>query len=123
MEVRTVLKEGQPLVPVHNYDRLPSYFIVAGLVFNNLTQPYLHEYGDDWYNTSPRRLCTRALHGVRKAEGDEVVVLTQVLAHTVNNGATPLLPIHSLWLVQQAQTGLRAGRQGIRGITTWRCGA
>ena len=112
VEVRTVLKEGQPLVPVHNYDRLPSYFIVAGLVFNNLTQPYLHEYGDDWYNTSPRRLCTRALHGVRKAEGDEVVVLTQVLAHTVNNGATPY-PI-TPWLVRQAQTGLggAAGYQG-----------
>ena len=26
---------------VHMYDRLPSYFIYAGLVFVPLTQPYL----------------------------------------------------------------------------------
>ena len=38
------------------------------------------------YNSSPRRLCSRALHGVRKRVDDEVVVLSQVLAHAVNNG-------------------------------------
>ena len=38
------------------------------------------------YNSSPRRLCSRALHGVRKRPDDEVVVLSQVLAHAVNNG-------------------------------------
>ncbi|VFQ92670.1 unnamed protein product [Cuscuta campestris] len=50
----------KPLVPVHQFDRLPSYYIFAGLVFTPLTQPYLHEYGDDWYNSSPRRLCEKA---------------------------------------------------------------
>ena len=41
-----------------------------------------------------------------------MVVLTQVLAHTVNNGATPY-PI-TPWLVRQAQTDLggAAGYQG-----------
>ena len=43
MEVTCVLNEGKPLVPVHNYDKLPSYFIIAGFVFSTLTQPYLHE--------------------------------------------------------------------------------
>ena len=38
------------------------------------------------YNSSPRRLCGRALHGVRKRADDEVVVLSQVLAHAINNG-------------------------------------
>ena len=85
-EVSCTLEEGSPLVPVHNYDRLPSYFICAGFVFADLTQPYLHEFGEDWYNQSPRRLCTRALHGVRKTADDEVVVMSQVLAHAVNNG-------------------------------------
>jgi hypothetical protein len=37
------------------------------------------------YNSSPRRLCGRALHGVRKRVDDEVVVLSQVLAHAINN--------------------------------------
>ena len=39
--VSTTLKGPKPLVPVHNYESLPSYFIVAGLVFVNLVQPYL----------------------------------------------------------------------------------
>uniref|UniRef100_A0A6N2LRG4 Protease Do-like PDZ domain-containing protein n=1 Tax=Salix viminalis TaxID=40686 RepID=A0A6N2LRG4_SALVM len=50
------LRPLQPLVPVHQFDKLPSYYIFAGLVFVPLTQPYLHEYGEEWYNTSPRRL-------------------------------------------------------------------
>lgn len=40
-----------------------------GLVFTPLSQPYLHEYGDDWYHTSPRRLCDRALNMDKTEEG------------------------------------------------------
>jgi S1-C subfamily serine protease len=47
-EVVVTLSAGKQLVPVHQYDQLPSYFIVAGFVFSRLTQPYLHEFGDDW---------------------------------------------------------------------------
>lgn len=68
----------QPLVPVHQFDKLPSYYIFAGLVFIPLTQPYLHEYGEDWYNTSPRRLCERALRELPKKAGEQLVILSQV---------------------------------------------
>ncbi|XP_050207732.1 protease Do-like 10, mitochondrial isoform X2 [Mercurialis annua] len=68
----------QPLVPVHQFDKLPSYFIFAGLVFIPLTQPYLHEYGDDWYNTSPRRLCEHALRELPKKAGEQLVILSQL---------------------------------------------
>lgn len=68
----------QPLVPVHQFDKLPSYYIFAGLVFVPLTQPYLHEYGEDWYNTSPRQLCERALRELPKKAGEQLVVLSQV---------------------------------------------
>lgn len=68
----------QPLVPVHQFDKLPSYFIFAGLVFVPLTQPYLHEYGEDWYNTSPRRLCERALRELPQKDGQQLVILSQV---------------------------------------------
>ena len=68
----------QPLVPVHQFDKLPSYFIFAGLLFVPLTQPYLHEYGEDWYNTSPRRLCERALRELPRKAGEELVILSQV---------------------------------------------
>lgn len=68
----------QPLVPVHQFDKLPSYYIFAGLVFVPLTQPYLHEYGEDWYNTSPRRLCESALREPPKRAGEQLVILSQV---------------------------------------------
>jgi hypothetical protein len=86
----TVLRSGQqcnfnvklgplrPLVPIHQFDRLPSFYIFAGLVFTPLTQPYLHEYGDDWYNTSPRRLCDRALTANPTKPGEQLVILSQV---------------------------------------------
>ncbi|KAF9677020.1 hypothetical protein SADUNF_Sadunf08G0063800 [Salix dunnii] len=70
------LRPLQPLVPVHQFDKLPSYYIFAGLVFVPLTQPYLHEYGEEWYNTSPRRLCERyerlAELQVKKVNGIEI---------------------------------------------------
>ncbi|XP_022765524.1 protease Do-like 10, mitochondrial [Durio zibethinus] len=76
----------QPLVPVHQFDKLPSYYIFAGLVFVPLTQPYLHEHGEDWYNTSPRRLCERALRELPKKAGEQLVILSQVLMDDVNAG-------------------------------------
>ena len=62
---------------MHQYDRLPSYYVFAGLLFSPLTQPLLHEWGDDWYNQSPRRLCERALNDDQEERGEEVVVLSQ----------------------------------------------
>lgn len=51
-------------------------------MFIPLTQPYLHEYGEDWYNTSPRRLCERALRELPKKAGEQLVILSQVLIYT-----------------------------------------
>lgn len=75
----------QPLVPVHQFDKLPSYYIFAGLVFVPLTQPYLHEYGEDWYNTSPRRLCESAMREPPKRPGQQLVILSQVLIHYLSD--------------------------------------
>ncbi|XP_057962317.1 protease Do-like 10, mitochondrial [Malania oleifera] len=85
-EFSMILRPLQPLVPVHQFDKLPSYFIFAGLVFVPLTQPYLHEYGDDWYNTSPRRLCERALRELPRKSGEQLVILSQVLMDEINAG-------------------------------------
>ncbi|KAL0302958.1 UNVERIFIED_CONTAM: Protease Do-like 10, mitochondrial [Sesamum radiatum] len=82
----SILTLLQPLVPVHQFDKLPSYFIFAGLVFVPLTQPYLHEYGEDWYNTSPRRLCERALRELPQKAGQQLVILSQVLMDDSNTG-------------------------------------
>ncbi|KAL9456711.1 hypothetical protein AB3S75_005854 [Citrus x aurantiifolia] len=85
-EFSITLRPLQPLVPVHQFDKLPSYYIFAGLVFIPLTQPYLHEYGEDWYNTSPRRLCERALRELPKKAGEQLVILSQVLMDDINAG-------------------------------------
>jgi len=129
--------EAQPLkhlVPIQQYDLLPRYLIHAGLVFTPLSQPYLHEYGDDWspparrahrarrsprpaplrpsaplpctrgvtlgrcrrYNTSPRRLCERALFWEQKREGQELVILSQVLQDGTNHGYETLCNLQVL---------------------------
>lgn len=85
-EFTVSLSPLKPLVPVHQFDKLPSYFIFAGLVFIPLTQPYLHEYGEDWYNTSPRRLCERALKELPEKPGQQLVILSQVLMDDINTG-------------------------------------
>uniref|UniRef100_A0A1D1XZU2 Protease Do-like 10, mitochondrial n=1 Tax=Anthurium amnicola TaxID=1678845 RepID=A0A1D1XZU2_9ARAE len=85
-EFSITLQPLQPLVPVHQFDKLPSYYIFAGLVFVPLTQPYLHEYGEDWYNTSPRRLCERALRELPKKAGEQFVILSQLLMDDINAG-------------------------------------
>lgn len=68
------------------YDNKPSYFCYAGLVFTPLTQPHLHESGEDWFNTAPRRLVDKALNANRQREGQQVVILSQVLVDEVNAG-------------------------------------
>ncbi|XP_060174596.1 protease Do-like 10, mitochondrial [Lycium barbarum] len=87
-DFKITLHPLQPLVPVHQFDKLPSYFIFAGLVFIPLTQPFLNEYGEDWYNISPRRsrLCARAPRGLRKKPGEQFIILSQVLMDDVNAG-------------------------------------
>ncbi|CAM8922754.1 unnamed protein product [Rhodiola kirilowii] len=85
-DLTVTLQPLQPLVPVHQFDTLPSYFIFAGFVFIPLTQPYLHEYGEEWYNTSPRRLCERALKELPAKPGQQLVILSQVLMDEINTG-------------------------------------
>jgi hypothetical protein len=58
----------------------------AGLVFVPLSQPYLHEYGDDWMNHSPRRLVDKALNSLMQKPEQQIIVLSQVLVDDINTG-------------------------------------
>eukprot|EP00884_Botryococcus_braunii_P000841 jgi/Botrbrau1/10758/Bobra.180_2s0023.1 len=70
-----------PLVPLHLRGADPSYLIVAGLVFTACCAPYLEsEYGGDYMSDSPVRLLDAMLHGYQEYEGQQVVILSQVLA-------------------------------------------
>jgi S1-C subfamily serine protease len=65
-----ILRDGQPLeakmtmrhrkaedyvIPPYIVDRPPGYYILGGLVFQELSRPYLQEWGKEWRNRAPRR--------------------------------------------------------------------
>jgi hypothetical protein len=103
----------RPLVRVHCYDELPSFFVFAGLVFVPLSQPFLHEWGDNWQSSSPRRLVEKALHGLASEPGEQVVILSQVLVADVNAGYQSLTNLQVLTVDGAKIKDLRALRKAI----------
>lgn len=47
---------GDFLIDPYMFDRGPKYFIFGGLIFQELTLPYLESWGDDWTNRAPFNL-------------------------------------------------------------------
>jgi hypothetical protein len=109
------LRPLRPLVRVHAYDELPSFFAFAGLVFIPLSQPYLHEWGDSWQSASPRRLVEKALHGLATVPGEQIVILSQVLVADVNAGYQSLTNLQVLTVDGAKVRNLRALRDALLG--------
>jgi len=101
--VLKVLRDGQemelriedfhpevPLVPIHLFGRQhegPSYMIVAGLVFTTLSVPFLRsEFGEEWDCEAPVEIVHKVLVQRAESKGEELVVLTQVLANDLTVG-------------------------------------
>lgn len=76
------------LVPYHQYDIRPRYFIYGGLVFEPLVLNYLQEFapGSDWYMYVPSDLLDFFMNGEPHKGESEVVILISVLPDTVNMG-------------------------------------
>ncbi len=75
------------LIPFHICGKPPSYFIVAGLVFTRVTVPYLRsEYGKEYDFDAPVKLLDKMMHAMAEQPGQQVTVLSQVLASDVNIG-------------------------------------
>eukprot|EP00123_Amoebidium_parasiticum_P017530 comp23888_c0_seq1/m.41949 comp23888_c0_seq1/g.41949 ORF comp23888_c0_seq1/g.41949 comp23888_c0_seq1/m.41949 type:complete len:589 (-) comp23888_c0_seq1:319-2085(-) len=106
-EVRLRVSPVKPLVAINEYDRTPSYFIHAGLTFIPLVQPYLHEWGDDWFNTSPRKLSLKAQHGVAEFEDQQIVVLSMVLVDEINYEFQSMTQVQVLRFNNEAVRNLR----------------
>jgi hypothetical protein len=51
------------------------YLVYAGLVFSVLSQPYLHEWGEDWHDTAPRKLTQLAMEGTSAKPGEQARML------------------------------------------------
>ncbi|HHV63208.1 MAG TPA: serine protease [Firmicutes bacterium] len=74
------------LVPMEQYDKLPSYYIYGGIVFCPLSKNLLKIWGDGWYNMAPKELVAILSDNVPEVEGEQVVVILRVLPADVNDG-------------------------------------
>ncbi|KAK9137015.1 hypothetical protein Sjap_007609 [Stephania japonica] len=83
MKVKTVLNPRVHLVPYHIEGGQPSYLIVAGLVFTPLSEALIDEECED---TIGLKLLAKARYSLAKFKGEQIVILSQVLANEVNIG-------------------------------------
>ncbi|KAK9868621.1 hypothetical protein WJX84_008840, partial [Apatococcus fuscideae] len=88
LELAYTLQQSCPLVPaLHGVECVPSYFIVAGLVFVPLSIPFLeHAYGTSaWRKLAPPYLLALIPEYCSRPD-EQVVLLFQVLAAEINFG-------------------------------------
>jgi S1-C subfamily serine protease len=83
--LRVALKALEFLVPRSQHDRLPTYFVYGGIVFQALTRDFLATW-DEWWNKAPKEFLSYYYTGERTADRREVVILTQILADEINLG-------------------------------------
>lgn len=81
---RSLIKDR--LVPMEQYETLPTYYIYGGLVFCPLTKDLLNIWGAQWYQSAPRELVCCILNNIPEREDQQVVVLLKALAADVNQG-------------------------------------
>ena len=69
------------VIPPYTIDRAPLYYILGGLVFQELSRQYLREWGANWLKDAPQRFVYKdRFQSELYPEGSRrVVVLTQVL--------------------------------------------
>lgn len=61
-------------------DAAPPYFILGGMVFVELSRPYLQEWGAEWTKNAPQRLVNYdAFQDELPADRGKIVVLAQIL--------------------------------------------
>jgi S1-C subfamily serine protease len=69
------------------FDRQPKYFILGGLVFQELSRAYLQEWGGGWPKEAPQRLVYLDTYQDDKEKaGGKIVFLSQVLPSPNNLG-------------------------------------
>ncbi|XP_031258327.1 protease Do-like 2, chloroplastic [Pistacia vera] len=83
MKVQVVLNPRVHLVPYHIDGGQPSYLIIAGLVFTPLSEPLIEEECED---TIGLKLLAKARYSLARFKGEQIVILSQVLANEVNIG-------------------------------------
>jgi S1-C subfamily serine protease len=82
LNVDVPLYDIPDLVPGPEYDKRPSYFVYAGLVFQNLNQNFMRLFDA----AAPVRMRDYAELGLKTEDLKEVVFINVVLPHDVNVG-------------------------------------
>ncbi|XP_021906715.1 LOW QUALITY PROTEIN: protease Do-like 2, chloroplastic [Carica papaya] len=83
MTLQVVLNPRIHLVPYHIDGGQPSYLIIAGLVFTPLSEPLIDEECEDSIGL---KLLAKARYSLARFKGEQIVILSQVLASEVNIG-------------------------------------
>ncbi|MFH0879642.1 MAG: serine protease, partial [Lentisphaerota bacterium] len=78
--------ERDRLIPLEQYDVLPTYYIYGGVVFCPLSLDLLKAWGPEWYDQAPEDLVSMLGFNYAKADQDEVVLALKVLAADANQG-------------------------------------
>merc|ERR1719334_2014279 len=87
MHISVELSSFESLVPAVLYNRAVTYYIFGGLVFVPLSVPYLRaEYGRSWTSKCKAKLKDLYYNGTKEEAGEEIVVLSRVLASDCNVG-------------------------------------
>lgn len=72
------------LIPEYADEKKPEYYIIAGLVFTTITEPYLSNgYGPSGLNRPPQ-ITELVRNGMDEEEVDQYVLLSKVLNHEIN---------------------------------------
>jgi S1-C subfamily serine protease len=73
------IKEEQSISDPYEFDIQPRYLILGGLVFRELSRPYLQEWGGNWTKDAPQRLVyLDAFQNELPADRGKIVFLSQV---------------------------------------------
>ncbi|KAH8517416.1 hypothetical protein H0E87_005378, partial [Populus deltoides] len=83
MKVKVVLNPRVNLVPYHVDGGQPSYLIIAGLVFTPLSEPLMEEECEDSIGL---KLLAKSRYSLARFKGEQIVIVSQVLANEVNFG-------------------------------------
>jgi S1-C subfamily serine protease len=69
------------VIPPYSLDRAPLYYVLGGMIFEELSRQYLREWGANWIKDAPQRLVYKdRFQSELYPEGNRrVVILTQVL--------------------------------------------
>jgi len=69
------------VIPPYVIDKAPSYYVLGGLVFQELSREYLKEWGSDWEKKAPERMVYYDHYQSDLFQGDikHLVILSQVL--------------------------------------------